>query len=72
MAGYFREKQVRTIHFCGLALDFCVYFSMVDALKEGFKVVLHEDATRAIDSKNAQSQLNQPSADPGFRLERTA
>lgn len=52
LSGYLKEKNVEELHFCGLAADYCVYFSMKDALRDNFKVVLHEDATRAIDPNN--------------------
>ena len=35
------------MHLCGLAADFCVNFSALDALQEGFLVVFREEATRA-------------------------
>lgn len=48
LADYLRGKQVRQIFVAGLAADYCVYFSAIDALQEGFKTYLLEDATRAI------------------------
>ena len=50
LAGYLREKNVDELYFAGLAADVCVYFSIKDALNEGFSVTLIEDATRAIDN----------------------
>ncbi|NJW54130.1 bifunctional nicotinamidase/pyrazinamidase [Salinimicrobium oceani] len=44
MAGFLKEKGATDLYFCGLAADICVYFSMVDALKEGFEATLIEDA----------------------------
>lgn len=52
LAGYLRERDVDEVWFCGLAADFCVYYSILDAIKEGFRAVLIDDATRAIDSRN--------------------
>lgn len=52
LTGYLKEKKIDELHFCGLAADYCVYFSIKDALKEGFNVVLLKDATRAIDEDN--------------------
>ena len=52
LAGYFEEKGVSSLYFCGLAADYCVYYSMIDALKEGFEAVLLEDATRPISEEN--------------------
>ena len=50
LAGYLKEKGVEEIYFCGLAAEFCVYFSVKDALEEGFSAILIEDATRALDN----------------------
>ena len=45
LAGYLREKGANELYFCGLAADICVYSTIIDALNEGFKAVLIEDAT---------------------------
>lgn len=49
LGGYLRERGFTRLFFCGLATDFCVYWSVMDALREGFEAVLIEDACRAID-----------------------
>jgi len=51
LAGYLREKGATDLYFCGLAADVCVYFSIKDALQEGFSATLIEDATRALDDE---------------------
>lgn len=48
LADYLRGKGITTLYICGLAADYCVYFSAKDALTEGFDVFYVEDATRAI------------------------
>ena len=45
LAGFLREKGAEDLYFCGLAADICVYFTIKDALAEGFKATLIEDAT---------------------------
>lgn len=50
LAGYLREKGAGELYFCGLAADICVYFSIMDALKEGFQATLIEDASKALDA----------------------
>lgn len=47
--GLLRDFAVKTIYFCGLAADFCVYFSIMDALKLGFTCVVVRDGVAAID-----------------------
>jgi nicotinamidase/pyrazinamidase len=49
LAGYLRERSFTKIFLAGLALDFCVRYSAEDARREGFDVVVIEDACRGID-----------------------
>ena len=49
LAGYLRERGLQRIFLAGLATDFCVYYSAVDARRLGFDVVLIEAGCRAID-----------------------
>ncbi len=51
LAGYLREKNIKNLFFAGLAAEYCVYFSIIDALDEGFNAVLIEDATRALNQE---------------------
>lgn len=59
LSGYLREKGVEELYFCGLAADVCVYFSLKDALKEGFKVNLTENATRPLDKDEFERQKSE-------------
>lgn len=49
LEGYLRERGVTKLVMVGLATDFCVRFSAVDAIKLGFQVTVIEEACRAID-----------------------
>jgi nicotinamidase/pyrazinamidase len=49
LAGYLKARGVKTVYVTGLATDFCVAWSALDARKAGFEVYVVEDATRAID-----------------------
>ncbi|WP_424933956.1 bifunctional nicotinamidase/pyrazinamidase [Amaricoccus macauensis] len=49
LAGYLRERGVTKLCFAGLATDFCVAWSALDAVKQGFEVAVVTDACRAID-----------------------
>lgn len=52
LSGYLKEKKADDLYFCGLAAEICVYFTAKDAIKEGFKATIVEDATRALDAAN--------------------
>jgi nicotinamidase/pyrazinamidase len=49
LAGYMRERGFRRVFLAGLATDYCVYYSAVDARRLGFDTVLIEAGCRAID-----------------------
>lgn len=51
LSGYLREKGVTKIHFCGLAADICVYFTIKDAISEGFSAILIDDASQPLNRK---------------------
>jgi nicotinamidase/pyrazinamidase len=44
-----RDQGVDTVHVAGLALDYCVRATALDARRAGFRVVVHRGATRAVD-----------------------
>jgi nicotinamidase/pyrazinamidase len=49
LAGYLRERGLKAIFLAGLATDYCVYYSAVDARRLGFDAVVIESGCRAID-----------------------
>jgi nicotinamidase/pyrazinamidase len=50
LEGYLRERGIKRVFACGLATDFCVAWTALDAVKLGFGATVIEDACRAIDS----------------------
>ena len=49
LSGYLRTRGLSDLYMAGLATDFCVAYSALDAVREGFEVTVIEDACRAID-----------------------
>jgi len=49
LAGYLKDRLIRNVYLCGLATDFCVLWSALDARAFGFDVWVIEDATKCID-----------------------
>ena len=49
LGAYLKARAIKTVYLSGLATDFCVAWTALDARKAGFEVYVIEDATRAID-----------------------
>ncbi len=54
LGDYLRGRGVTELYVVGLAGDFCVAFSALDAINEGFDTWVVEDATKAIDQDGFQ------------------
>lgn len=68
LSGYLRERSINEVYLAGLATDFCVRFSAVDAVKLGLKVTLIEDACRAIDLDGSLAVAMQDMSDHGVLM----
>jgi nicotinamidase/pyrazinamidase len=53
LTGYLKERGLTTVYFVGLATDFCVAWSALDARRAGFDAIVIEDATRGIDASGS-------------------
>jgi nicotinamidase/pyrazinamidase len=69
LAGYLRERGLERLFLVGLATDFCVHYSAIDARRLGFAVVLVEDGCRAIDLDGSLASALRAMAEAG--VERT-
>ena len=65
LGGYLRERGITRIFLAGLATDFCVAWTALDARAAGFDVVLVEDACRAIDLGGSMAKATADMADAG-------
>ena len=78
LAGYLKGRKVKRVFVAGLATDFCVAWTALDARKAGFEVYVVEDACRGIDNQGslakawADMDQGRREADPvcGYRGER--
>ena len=62
LSNYLKSKNIETVEIVGLALDYCVKYTCIDAVSEGFKVILHFKGTKAVnlhpnDAKNTVFEL---------------
>lgn len=67
LAGYLRERGLRKLFLAGLATDFCVLWSSLDARAAGFEVSVIEDACRAIDLQGSLARAWRDMAQAGVR-----
>jgi nicotinamidase/pyrazinamidase len=72
LAGYLRERGVGEVWLAGLATDFCVHYSALDAVRQGFAVTLVEDACREIDLDGSHAAAMSAMDDAGVALARAA
>jgi nicotinamidase/pyrazinamidase len=49
LSGYLKQHKIKKVFVTGLATDFCVAWTALDARREGFETYVIEDACRAID-----------------------
>ena len=50
--GYLQERKVTSVFICGLAADFCVYYTALDALSLGYDTTILDESVKAIDPVN--------------------
>ncbi len=53
LGGYLKERGIKRVFICGLATDFCVAWTALDARQLGFAAAVVEDACRAIDMQGS-------------------
>lgn len=56
LAGYLRDRGVTDLYVCGLATDYCVKFTALDAVAQGFRTHLLVDACRGVDLAAGDSE----------------
>lgn len=66
--GYLRARGITALTLVGLATDYCVAFSALDATAQGFSVTVLQDACRAIDLEGSLSRQKQAMAAAGVVL----
>lgn len=68
LGSYLTEHDIEEVFVTGLATDFCVKFTVLDAIKEGFETTLVKDATKAVnllahDYDNAIKEMTKAGAE---------
>jgi nicotinamidase/pyrazinamidase len=72
LAGYLRERGLLRVFLAGLAFDFCVGYSALDARRLGFEALVVRDACRAIDLEGSVARIEAEFAESGVRVMQSA
>ncbi|SDB82848.1 bifunctional nicotinamidase/pyrazinamidase [Acinetobacter boissieri] len=65
LAGYLKARDIDTVYVVGIATDFCVAWTAIDATQLGFKTYVIEDATAAINLNGSLAQAWQKMKESG-------
>lgn len=68
LAGYLRERNLTRVFLAGLAYDYCVGYSALDARRLGIPAVVVRDACRAIDLNGSVAAMELQFAAAGVTL----
>ncbi len=68
LAGYLRERGLARVFLAGLAYDYCVGYSALDARRLGFPAVVLRDACRAIDLNSSVAAMEAQFAEAGVAV----
>lgn len=67
LAAYLRARDINSVYIAGLATDFCVAWTAIDAISLGFKAYVVEDASRAIDMNGSLDAAWKKMTDTGVK-----
>ncbi|HEX3419065.1 MAG TPA: bifunctional nicotinamidase/pyrazinamidase [Stellaceae bacterium] len=68
LVGYLKERRFERITLCGLATDFCVFYSAIDGRQSGFEVTVVTDACRSIDIDGSLASAMRSMKEAGVTL----
>ena len=54
LEGFLIKKEIKELYLCGLAFDYCVFYSALDGINLGFDMFVFQDLTKAIDLNNSK------------------
>ena len=68
LCGYLKDRAITNVVLAGLATDYCVAWSAIDAIKLGFKTTVVLSACRAIDLDGSLSTQISAMSDAGVEV----
>ena len=68
LEGYLVTKEIKKLYLCGLAFDYCVFYSALDGVNLGFDVLVFQDLTKAINLNNSEKIARRMMVEKGIKL----
>ena len=68
LEGYLVTKEIKKLYLCGLAFDYCVFYSALDGVNLGFDVFVFQDLTKAINLNNSEKIARKTMVEKGIKL----
>ncbi len=68
LSGYLNERKIQELVICGLAYDYCVKWTALDAKTNGFRTVVIENACRSINLNNSEESARNEMQKSGIHL----
>ena len=68
LEGYLLKKDIKQLYLCGLAFDYCVFYTALDGANLGFEVFVFQDLTKAIDLNNSKKIAEKSMIEKGIKL----
>jgi len=68
LEGYLVKKEIKRLYLCGLAFDYCVFYSALDGINLGFEVFVFQDLTKAINLNNSERLARKTMIEKGIKL----
>ena len=66
--GYLIRKEIKQLFLCGLAFDYCVFYSALDGINLGFDVFVFQDLTKSINLNNSKEIARKTMIKKGIKL----
>ena len=66
--GYLKCKNIESLFICGLAFDFCVFYTAMDGIKLGYNVTVLEHLTKAIDLNSSKTHARKSMLERNIKL----
>ena len=68
LEGYLKKKEIKRLYLCGLAFDYCVFYSALYGVNLGFEVFVFQDLTKAIKLNNSEKIAKKTMIEKGIKL----